>query len=421
MGRTSLKNKLILSFLALLLIVLVVVGIVNRVTDDFYMAQAVSAALALAAGIIFGSLFSKSLVHRLSSLSNVAREISRGDLSRDIPLLSRDEVRDLEEIFSVMVKELRRVILEMQAVSGQIQNTSRRLFTLARKVLGNSREIDRTARRIAEGSENQTLIVQKTALSLDSGLNEMDEMVRQSAETAEKANEARLRTEKGEAKAREILRHLDGVLEQMVAYTRPVFQLAAKVEKIKLVINVIDDIAQKTDLLSLNASIEATRAGAMGKGFALVADEIRSMAENSKRSSQDIRNMIEDILDDNTAVTTALKRSQKGIDRGRKTIDSLVNTFSETVAGVKEISQAIEEVEKETGRQVRHLRGLLSHFQELSRLANENFVSTQKTTIATRNQEQDMVKIVSAMKSLSALSKRMMETQRRFKLDTGES
>jgi hypothetical protein len=63
------------------------------------------------------------------------------------------------------------------------------------------------------------------------------------------------------------------------------------------------------------------------------------------------------------------------------------------------------------------MRGLLNHFQELSRLANENFVSTQKTTIATKNQKEDMIRIVNAMKSLNRLSGKMMETQRRFKLN----
>jgi len=420
MGRTSLKNKIILSFLALLLIVMVVVGVVNGISDDFFLAQAISAALALIAGIIFGSIFSKSLVNRLNNLSNVAREISQGDLSRGIPLLSQDEVRDLEEVFRTMVDHLRTMILDLKSVSQQIQKTNKSLSRLVKRVVANSKEIDQSAKLIAKGSEEQTLIVQKTALSLDNGLNEMDEMVRQSAETISKVNQARLKTEKGEAEARQTLGYLDDVLRQMVENTQPIFELANKVEKIKMVVDVIDDIAQKTDLLSLNASIEATRAGETGKGFALVADEIRSMADNSKRSSQDIRKMIENILEDNQAVSVALTKSQKSINQGRETIHKVLNTFGETLKGVKDIAMTIQEVEKETGKQVKQMRGLLSHFQELSQLANKNFVSTQKTTIATRNQKEEMIKIVRAMNSLNSLSGKMMETQRRFKLSADQ-
>jgi len=286
--------------------------------------------------------------------------------------------------------------------------------------VANSKEIDQSAKLIAKGSEGQTLIVQKTALSLDNGLNEMEEMVRQSAETVSKVNEARTKTEKGELEARETLIYLDDVLKHMVENTQPVFQLANKVEKIKVVIDVIDDIAQKTNMLSLNASIEATRAGETSKGFALVVDEIRSMADNSKRSSQDIRKIIENILEDNHAVTEALTKSQEGVNQGRGTIHRLVDTFGETLKGVKDIAMTIKEVENVTGKQVKQMRGLLNHFQELSLLADKNFVSTRKTTIATRNQKEDMIKIVKAMKALKALSEKMMETQRRFKLSSGE-
>ena len=416
MGRTSIKNKLILSFLALILIVMVVISIINWVATDFLLSQAVSTALALAAGIVFGGIFSNSLVQRLNSLSDVAREVSRGDLSREIPLLSRDEVRDLEEIFAKMVDDLKSMISEMQKVSIQISQTNTNLLDLVKKIVKRGEEIDHLTKSIAKGSEEQSLIVQKTTVSLDNGLNQMDEMVKQSAETVSKANEARLQAEIGENKAGQTANHLEEVLKQMSGHTEPMFRLANKIDKIKKIINIKDDIAQKTDLLSLNASIEATRAGEMGKGFALVADEIRSMAENSKRSSQDIKKMVEDILEDNETATIALTKSQEGIHKGRENIRSIMSTFSETLTNVKGISSAIKEVEEVTGKQVRHMRSLSGHFQELSRLASKNFISTQKTAMATKNQIEDIVKIAKAMRSLTQLSEKMMLTQQRFKL-----
>ena len=416
MGRTSIKNKLILSFLALLFIVMVVVGVVNRITQDFYLAQAISSALAMIAGIIFGGVFSRSFIRRLNSLSNIAREISRGDLSKDIPLLSQDELRDLEEIFSTMVGDLRNMISDMKEVSLRTKETNSSLTDLVEKVLSNSKEIDQSARAIAKGSEEQTRIVQETSLRVDNGLKEMDKIVRQSDLTVSKINEARERTKLGEANARETIRHLEGVLKQMAEYTEPIYRLSNKVEKIKLVMSVLDEIAQKTDLLSLNASIEATRAGELGKGFALVANEIRSMAENSKDSSHEIKEIVNDILEDNKAVLDSLKKSQEGINKGHEIIHGIVETFSETLSGVKGISSEVQKMEEVTNNQAKQMRGLLSHFHELSRLAHENFVATQKTTIGTKNQEEDVKKIVDSINSLGKLSEKMMEAQQRFRL-----
>ena len=180
--------------------------------------------------------------------------------------------------------------------------------------------------------------------------------------------------------------------------------------------HVMDEVAQKTELLSLNASIEATRAGEMGKGFALVANEIRSMAENSKRSSQEIGRIVDDIFQDNKAVIEAIRKSEEDVGKGRGIITDLVDIFQEMVSGVKEISSEVKGVEAITLRQVREIRGLLTHFEALSRLAQENFVSTQKTTVGTKNQKEEMRKIVGLMQSLNALSERMMASQRRFRL-----
>ena len=416
MSRTSIRNKLILSFLVLLLLLMMVIAAINRLTDDYYTAQAISVALALAAGAVFGGYFSRSIVRRLNSLSTVAREISHGDLSKDIPLLSQDEIRDLEEVFASMVKDLREMILDIKNVAAKMEETNRVLSSLSEKVLASSEEIDESAMAIAEGSEQQTMIVQKTSLIINNCLDQMDAAGRQSAQTVLKINNALVKTGTGETKARQTLGYLDNVLRQIVENTKPIYRLSNKVEKIRMVMHVMDEVAQKTELLSLNASIEATRAGEMGKGFALVANEIRSMAENSKQSSHEIRQIVDDIFQDNKAVIQALRKSEEDVGKGRGIIGSMVGTFREMVSGVKEISSEVKAVERVTLRQVKEIRGLLSHFDALSRLAQQNFVSTQKTTVGTRSQKEGMQKIVALMQSLNVLSERMMASQRRFRL-----
>jgi methyl-accepting chemotaxis protein len=416
MSRTSIRNKLILSFLVLLLLLMMVIAVINRLTDDYYTAQAISVALALAAGAVFGGYFSRSIVRRLNSLSTVAREISHGDLSKDIPLLSQDEIRDLEEVFAAMVKDLRGMILDIKNVASKMEETNRTLSSLSEKVLASSEEIDESATVIAKGSEQQTMIVQKTSLIINNCLDQMDAAGRQSAQTVLKINNALVKTGAGETKARQTLGYLDNVLRQIVENTKPIYRLSNKVEKIRMVMHVMDEVAQKTDLLSLNASIEATRAGEMGKGFALVANEIRSMAENSKQFSQEIRGIVDDIFQDNKAVIQALRKSEEDVGKGRGIIGGMVGTFREMVSGVKEISSEVKAVERVTLKQVKEIRGLLSHFEVLSRLAQQNFVSTQKTTVGTRNQKEGMQKIVELMQSLNTLSERMMASQRRFRL-----
>lgn len=416
MGRTSIKNKIILCFLVLILIVMVVVTTVNLLTEQFYLAQAISTAIALGVGIFFGSLFSNSLVWRLKNLSCEAEKISGGDLTREIQVISVDEVRSLEEIFRLMVNHIRNMIMDIKTVALRIDEANVTLVGLSRKLIESSQEIDRTAKAIAKGSESQTRIVQKTSLQVENGVQSMDNLIHQCERTVAKISTIMEKTQSGENHSRETLNRLEEVLREMSAHTEPITRLANKVEKIKMIVNVMDGIAQKTDLLSLNASIEASRAGESGKGFALVADEIRSMADNSKLSSQEITRLVEDILQDNKKVRSHLARNQAEINRGHDIIHGIVETFGQMAAGVKEIHGEVKQMEGVTARQVEQMRNMADDFRELSRLANRNFAATQKTTVATGNQKRDVSRIVRGVRTLKLLSQQMVETQQRFKL-----
>lgn len=416
MGRTSIKNKLILCFLLLLLVVLVVAGVINHLTKDFIIAQGITVALAMGIGTIFGIIFSKSILKRLNNLSNVAREISNGDLTREVNITSLDEIRDLEEIFSLMVNQLRLLLYDMKNVSLKIHETNSILARLAKKLLQSSNEIDVTAKSIATSSAEQTQIVQKVTQKLERGIKVMDELVKQSSNTISKVDAAIQKTQRGETNARETLNHLELVLKQMSDYAQQVSRLPDKVEKIKVITNVMETIAQKTDLLSLNASIEATRAGESGKGFAIVADEIRNMAENSKQSSQTITKLVENILEDNRMLKEYLMKNQSDINEGRKIIKGIVQTFSETLFGVREIFEETKGMGEVTARQAEELRSFTENFKELSGFAHKNYESTQKTTVASKNQKAEVIRITNAITLLDKLSKKMIQTQQQFKL-----
>ena len=380
------------------------------------MALAVSTAIALSAGIFFGSIFSNSLVTRLNSLSNEAQKVSSGDLTCDIAVVSMDEVRSLEEIFGLMVTHIRSMIYDIQKVSFQVKAANVTLMQLAKRMLDSSRKIGQSAAGIAKGSEAQTLIVQKTSLQVENSVKSMEGLIRRSSQTMSKINEAMLNTQTGESDAKETLARMEDVLRQMSNYAVPITQLARKVEKIKMIVGVMDDIAQKTDLLSLNASIEATRAGESGKGFALVAEEIRSMADSSKRSSQEIAKLVEDILQDNQAVTGLLDKNQTDINKGYEITQGIVSIFSGMLNSVKGIFAEVKQMEAVTVDQMDHMQGLTENFNELTRLASENFLSTQKTSMAIENQKRDVNRIAKAINGLNGLSKKMVASQQRFKL-----
>jgi methyl-accepting chemotaxis protein len=416
MNRTTIKNKLILCFIGLILVVMAVVVVVNMITSDFLIAQGVCTALALVAGVLFGSVFSRSIVKRLNELNLAAERISVGDLTCDIDVVSRDEIRDLEEVFSLMLQQIRAMLIDIRAASEQVRKANNALIGITRRLIQSRREIDRVSQEIAEGSEAQTLIVQETSVKVTATVETMDRIGQQSVQTISKIRDAIEKTKSGADHAKETLKHLEVVIDKMREYAAPISRLTGKVEKIRGIIGVMDNIAQKTDLLALNASIEATRAGETGKGFALVAEEIRGMADSSKQSSARISGLIEEILEDNQQVSNLLDNNQQDINKGTHIIHGIVQTFDEMLTGVKEIFDEVQTMEKMTSEQREQMTGMTDYFQGIYDIAKKNFVSTQKTTIAIRNQKNEVNEIVRAVKGLSGLSNTMVEKQQRFRL-----
>ncbi|MEW6260622.1 MAG: HAMP domain-containing methyl-accepting chemotaxis protein [Thermodesulfobacteriota bacterium] len=416
MGRTSLKNKLILSFLGLLLAVMVVVGLVNTLTNDFFLAQSISTAVAMALGVVFGTMVSNSVLKRLNRLREAARRVGGGDLSVNVVIQSLDELRELEEMFARMVLDLRQAILDIHQLFNRIQKAGQELNILIRKAADDNQEVAQAASLIAKGSEKQVTVAEKTTEQIDRGLIAMEEMVAQSARTVARVADAKAAAEKGESHARQTLSQLQQVIAQMGSYTQPMYRVASKIDKIRLVVNVIEEIARKTDLLSLNASIEATRAGEQGKGFALVAEEIRSMAENSKRSSAEIDRMVNDILKDNAEVIGVLQKSQEGIGKGEVIIQNVIDTFGGVLSGVDKVYGEVKEIEEITDKQVRQIRRFLDQFGELKKLADDNRGAAVRTISAIRRQHQNMKTMMQTMQSLNELSEQMVEAKQRFQL-----
>lgn len=290
------------------------------------------------------------------------------------------------------------------------------LTGIVKAMTASGQDIDRVSDEIAQGSEAQTLIVQKTALTVETNIKAMDRLSRHSAQTISKIRDATAKTQDGSRHAQKTLKHLEGVMQQIRETAAPISKLTAKVEKIRGIIGVVETIAQKTDLLALNASIEATRAGETGKGFALVAEEIRAMADSSKQSSTRISELIEEILQDNQNVARLLERNRNDLNSGTQIIHGIVGTFQEMLAGIEAIFQEVRTMERVTAEQLDQMTGLFEPFRELSQIAKQTAVSAQKTSSTIRNQKNEVGKIVTAVKGLLHLSDTMMEKQGQFKL-----
>ena len=280
--------------------------------------------LGLVIGCIVAFWISRAISSSTSQVLARAEAISEGDLSgEELPTTSTDELGDLARAMNGMQKSLRDMITSVSASSERIATASE--------------ELSASASQQAAGAETQKDQTHQVATAMQ----EMSSTVQQVSENSNKASDA---SRKAADTARQGGSIVEDTLTKMRAIADSVGQTAKKVQElgkssnqIGEIIGVIDDIADQTNLLALNAAIEAARAGEQGRGFAVVADEVRKLAERTSKATKEITQMIQ-------SIQTETKSAVEAMESGTKQVELGVESTTQAGTSLHEIIKTSEQV-----------------------------------------------------------------------------
>ncbi|HQU16930.1 MAG: hypothetical protein B7Z66_00990 [Chromatiales bacterium 21-64-14] len=282
------------------------------------------------------------LVRKLRELSDAANAISGGDVRRRCAIQSHDVIGDIVDSFNRMGENLRNVI-------GQILNSTAQLASA-------TEQMSVIVEHAGEGVKRQQHETDQVATAINEMSATAQEVARNAAQAAQAAQQADSETNSGKLVATEAIGAIDALATAVGEASGVIHQLESESGSIGVVLDVIRGIAEQTNLLALNAAIEAARAGEQGRGFAVVADEVRTLASRTQKSTQEIQEMIERLQAGAGNAVQVMDQAgglaKSGVDQVEKAAESLasiasavrtINDMNTQIASAAEEQSAVTE------------------------------------------------------------------------------
>jgi methyl-accepting chemotaxis protein len=325
--------------------------------------------------------------HQVMDLLSIVSGAAEGDLTVKAEVTA-DALGSVADAFNLMIAGLTTLVAQASDVAHEIEHSTT--------------DILKASERMRRGAEQQTTQIQSAV----GAVGEMSHTIQRMAENAGAATQASLKATqaavKGGTSVAETIKGMQRIRAAVQTTGKKIKGLGERSLEIGAIIEVINEIATQTNLLALNAAIEAARAGEQGKGFAVVADEVRKLAERAGRATKDITSLIKGIQVETSEAVTVMEEGTREVEEGTKLADQAGAALREIEQIVKQTSALVTDITKAAADQVKVSEGVATSMNTISAL-------TQETTVGVR----DTVETISR---LADLTKRLTDAIGRFKL-----
>lgn len=374
-----------------------------------------SVTLIVAGTLIF--FIVRSISSRLSNLARFSKKVSEGDLRDKLQIQSDDEIGQVGKGFNTMIDSLRSLIGAVQTSVENVASSSEELTASAGQTSKATEHITLAIEQFSTGNESQNDKVESSSEELEEmnrGLQHMNEsaesITASSIKSTEIAGEGGQLVEKTASQM--------NVIDQSVKKAENVISaLESKSKDITQILGVINGIADQTNLLALNAAIEAARAGESGRGFSVVAEEVRKLAVQSANSAKEIENLIKEIVQDidvSQEVFTAVNQEvQSGLSFTEQTKVSFHNIFDMT----KEISDQLQTMNRTVVQLSKGSAHVSEAVREIADVSRESSANIQDIAASAEEQLASMEEISSSSATLSSMAEELRDLISKFKVE----
>ncbi|CQR73397.1 Methyl-accepting chemotaxis protein McpB [Sporomusa ovata DSM 2662] len=371
---------------------------------------------ALGIGMFLTFLLAKGITTPISHLVEGVGKVAAGDLSQKVIVTSSDEIAVLAGHFNVMVDQLKALVTRVSGIAGNLSAASEELTASADQTAQAANQVAITISEVANGAEKQLKAVDNTALVVDqmsAGIQQIAVNVNTAADTSKGSTDSAQMGSVAVEKAMNQMRQIEDVV---INSSQVVTNLGERSKEIGQIVDTISGLAGQTNLLALNAAIEAARAGEQGKGFAVVADEVRKLAEQSNDAAKQIAKLISIIQQDTDSAVVAMTEGTKEVHVGSEVVSEAGRTFKEIVRSITEVTTQIRGISEVTAQMVSGSQQIVTAVRAIDAVSKEAAGQTQTVSAAAEEQSATMEEIASSSQELAKMAEELTETVSKFKI-----
>ena len=361
--------------------------------------------------------FSNGILKNILALSDHIEEMAHGNLRLEpLEVTSNDEFGQMATAFNNMNKNIRGLITQMMHSAEQVAASSEELTASSQQAAEAATHVAQTVTEVAGGMDKQLTSVDGAKQNIDAAFIDINAMTKKAGTVAENTEQMAAAADHGADLMHNAMDKMNGIEQSVANSAEVVKKLGENSKQIGQIVESISAIADQTNLLALNAAIEAARAGEAGRGFSVVAEEVRKLAEQSQQSAEEIKTRISAIQDDTAEAVVAMEAGTNEVALGTQAIREVGEQFKDITNRVASIKTDMEEINNAVQTVSAGMQNVVSAVDDIDSVSRSTSEETQTISAAAQEQSASSEEIASASHSLADLAQELQDATGKFKV-----